>query len=216
MKLPQRLALAAVILMFLVIALGYAVTAGYFRAFDIAVSNALNLQRGVSPDWLILVMQSISWIGGGVQRYIIIAILTVALWRWWGWGAALAMGISTLLSAFTSDVMKHFFARIRPDLVAQLDPIGSPAYPSGHANNAAVVYILFIMLVPQARHPLWQLAAAMMILLTGFSRILLGVHWPTDVIGGWMLGTSFALMAGAVISYRQHQRQGKFPSVLAP
>ena len=95
MKLPQRLALAAVILMFLVIALGYAVTAGYFRAFDIAVSNALNLQRGVSPDWLILVMQSISWIGGGVQRYIIITILTVALWRWWGWGAALAMGIST-------------------------------------------------------------------------------------------------------------------------
>jgi undecaprenyl-diphosphatase len=55
-----------------------------------------------------------------------------------------------------------------------------------------------------------------MILLTGFSRILLGEHWPTDVIGGWMLGTSYALMAGAVISYRQHQRQEKFPSVLAP
>lgn len=105
---------------------------------------------------------------------------------------------------------------MRPDLVAQLDPITSPAFPSSHANNAAVVYILFIMLVPQARHPVWQLAAAMMILLTGISRIMLGVHWPTDVLGGWMLGTSFALMAGGVIAYCQHQRQGQFPSVLAP
>lgn len=168
------------------------------------------MQRGESPDWLILLMQAISWIGGGLQRYIIVTILTAALWRWWGWGAALAMGLTTLIAAFTSDVMKYFFARLRPELVAQLDPITSPAFPSGHANNAAVVYILFIMLVPQARHPLWQAAAAAMILLTGISRIMLGVHWPTDVIGGWILGASFALMAGAIITYRQHQRQGKF------
>jgi undecaprenyl-diphosphatase len=214
--LPIRLTLAALFLFALVIFLGFAVTAGHFRDFDIAVSHALNMQRGGSPDWLILVMQGISWIGGGIQRYIIVTILTVALWRWWGWGAALAMGLTTLVSAFTSDVMKIFFARVRPDLVLQLDPISSPAFPSGHSNNAAVVYILFIMLVPQARHPFWQLAAAIMILLTGLSRIMLGVHWPTDVIGGWMLGTSFALMAGAVIAYRQHQRQSKFPSILAP
>jgi undecaprenyl-diphosphatase len=100
-------------------------------------------------------------------------------------------------------------------LVEQLDPISSAAFPSGHANNAAVVYILFIMLVPQARHPGWQLMAAVMILLTGLSRVMLGVHWPTDVIGGWMLGASFALSAAAVIAYRQHLRKGKLPSVLA-
>ncbi len=216
MILPFRLWAGAAVLFVLVLALGFAVTAGYFRAFDLAVSHALNMQRGFSADWLILLMQGISWIGGGVQRYIIVAVLTFALWRWWGWGSALAMGVTTLIAALTSDVMKYFFARVRPDFVAQLDPITSPAFPSGHANNAAVVYILFIMLVPQARHPLWQLAAAAMILLTGMSRIMLGVHWPTDVLGGWMLGASFALMAGGVIAYREHQRQGHFPSVLAP
>lgn len=216
MTLPTRLLTAAFLLFALVIALGFAVSAGLLRDFDLAVSDALNLRRGVSPDWLIRTMQGISWIGGGLQRYVIVAILTAALWRWWGWGAALAMGLTTLASAFTSDVMKSYFGRIRPDLVPQLDPINSPAFPSGHANNAAVVYILFIMLVPQARHPLWQLAAALMILLTGLSRILLGVHWPTDVVGGWMLGTAYALMAGAIISYRRHQKEGNFPSVLAP
>lgn len=215
-NLSTRMAVAAAVLMALVIALGYAVTAGHFRAFDLAVSDALNMQRGVSPDWLILLMQGISWIGGGIQRFIIIGILTIALWRWWGWGSALAMGVTTLVAAFMSEVLKYFFERVRPDLVAKLDPITSPAYPSGHSNNAAVFYILFIMLVPQARHPGWQLAAAAMILLTGLSRILLGVHWPTDVIGGWMMGASFALVAGAVFSFREHRKNGQFPSILAP
>jgi undecaprenyl-diphosphatase len=211
-----RLLLFAIFLFALVIALGFAVTTGHFRAFDIAVSHALNLQNSTSPNWLIQLMQGMSWIGGGIQRYIIVIILTIALWRWWGWGTAIAMGLTTLVSAFTSEVLKAYFARLRPDFVPHLDFVGSAAYPSGHANNAAVVYILFIMLVPQARHPGWQLAAAAMIFVTGLSRIMLGVHWPTDVIGGWMLGASFALIAAAVIAYRQHQRQGQFPSVRTP
>lgn len=210
------LLLSSALLLISVVALGFAVNLGYFRSFDLAISHALNMQRGVTPEWLILFMQGVSWIGGGVQRYVIVTILTLALWRWWGWGAALAMGLTTLVSAFTSDVMKAFFGRVRPDLVPQLDIIHSPAFPSGHSNNAAVVYILFIMLVPQARHPLWQVAAAIMIVLTGVSRIMLGVHWPTDVLGGWMLGASFAMAAAAVIAYRQHQRTAHFPSVLSP
>lgn len=216
MNLSFRLLLFAILLLCGVIALGFAVTAGWFRAFDLTLSNALNMQRGMAPDWLILCMQAISWVGGGIQRYIIVGILTLALWRWWGWGAALAMGLTTLVSAFTSEALKSFFARIRPDLVTHLDIINNAAYPSGHANNAAVVYILFIMLVPQARHPGWQALAALLILLTGLSRIMLGVHWPTDVIGGWTLGTSFALFAASVIAWREHQRDAAFPSVLAP
>lgn len=210
------LLLSSALLLISVISLGFAVNHGYFRSFDLAISHALNMQRGVTPEWLILFMQGVSWIGGGVQRYVIVTILTLALWRWWGWGAALAMGLTTLVSAFTSDVMKALFGRVRPDLVPQLDIIHSPAFPSGHSNNAAVVYILFIMLVPQARHPLWQAAAAIMILLTGLSRIMLGVHWPTDVVGGWMLGAAFALAAAAVIAHRRHQRTAHFPSVMSP
>lgn len=216
LSLPGTLLAFAILLLTAVISLGYAVNAGWFHSFDVTVSHALNMQRGTNAEWIILLMQGISWIGGGIQRYIIVTILTLALWRWWGWGAALAMGLTTLISAFTSDILKAFFARERPDFSPHLDAVTSAAYPSGHANNAAVVYILFIMLVPQARHPGWQLAAAFMIVITGLSRIMLGVHWPTDVIGGWMLGMSFALMAGAIIAYRQNQRLGKYPSVLAP
>ena len=216
MNLSIRLLASAVIGFAAVVLLGFAVTAGWFYNFDVTVSNALNMRRGASPDWLILSMQGISWIGGGVQRYIMVGILTIALWRWWGLGAALAMGLTTLVSAFASEVLKFYFGRLRPDLVPQLDIINNAAYPSGHANNAAVVYILFIMLVPQARHPGWQLAAAAMIFITGLSRIMLGVHWPTDVIGGWILGTSFALATASVIAYRRQIRAAAFPSILKP
>jgi undecaprenyl-diphosphatase len=211
MNTPIRLLLSAFLLFAFVIALGFAVTAGYFRGFDIAISHALNMKHGISPDWLILFMQGISWIGGGLQRYIIVTILTVALWRWWGRNAALVMGLTTLISALTSELLKTSFARLRPDFVPQLDHITNAAYPSGHANNAAVVYILFIMLIPQARHPFWQAAAAVIILLTGLSRVMLGVHWPTDVIGGWMLGLSFALLAAAAMAWRRDRHKATLP-----
>ena len=216
MTLPLRLVAGAVLLFTAMIALGFAVNAGWFRAFDIVVSNMLNLRRGFSPDWLILAMQAISWIGGGLQRYIMVVLLTVALWRWWGWRAGLAMGLTTLVSAFTSDTLKVLFARVRPELVMHLDAVSSPAYPSGHSANAAVVYILFIMLVPQARHSLWQLTAAILIVLTGLSRIMLGVHWPTDVIGGWLLGAAFAMLCAAIIAQRERTRLGPLSSALAP
>jgi undecaprenyl-diphosphatase len=206
---PLRFAASAIILFLLVIALGYAVDKGYLYAFDLPVSHLLNLKRGISPDWLILAAQLISWVGGGVQRFIIIGLLAIALWRWWGWGAALAMSAASVVSVFTSEQLKQFFARPRPDLVPHLENITSAAYPSGHSTNAAVVYVLFIMLVPQARRPGWKIAAGVMILLTGLSRIMLGVHWPTDVIGGWMLGIAFAVSTGAIIAWREQYNPAK-------
>ncbi len=196
--------------------LGWLVGRGDLQAFDLAVSHALNLERGRSPSALIAVMQAISWIGGGIQRYIMVALLAAILWRWWGWGAGLAMGLSALLSSGVSSLLKQGFARVRPDLVPQLDPIHSFSYPSGHATSAAVVYILFIMLVPQARHPVWQALAALMIVATGLSRITLAVHWPSDVIGGWMLGAAAALFAGALIARRDQLRKSAFPPLLNP
>lgn len=216
MKLHYRLLAVALTLFLTVIALGFAVTAGWLHGFDIAAAHALNLEHGRSPEWLISVMWWISWTCGGAQRYIFIAILSVVLWRWWGWIAGVAMGASAWLSNYTSETLKLFFARARPDLVPQLDPQSNFSYPSGHSTSAAVVYILFIMLVPQARHPAWQATAAALIILTGISRINMGVHWATDVLGGWMLGASFALLAGAIIAWREHQRSSAFPSVLTP
>ena len=90
--------------------------------------------------------------------------------------------------------MKLGFGRTRPDVIDHLDHVSSASYPSGHATSAAVVYLLLAWLAPPRwRAAAWTLAATM-IILNGFSRIMLGVHWASDIVGGTMLGIAFALL----------------------
>ena len=195
------------VLILAVVLLGLAVQRGVFSDFDHAISAQLNFHTGQTPRWLIVVMQVISWFGGGVQRYIIVGLLAVAMWRWMGRAQGIAMGVAALSSSLVSSVMKVLFERARPDLVSHLDHVNNASYPSGHSTNAAVVYLLIAMLVPDRYKPAAYALGITMTLLTGISRINLGVHWPTDVLGGWMLGTAFAL-GGAIWVARTNARAG--------
>lgn len=206
------LLITATALFAVVIALGFAISSGWCAAFDKHVSATLNLQAGISPLWLIKTMQIISWIGTGAQRFIMIALLSAALWRYWGAGAGIAMALTSLLSLFTSEALKGFFGRLRPETLPRLDPVSNFAYPSGHATNAAVVYILFVLLMPKKVHVSWQIMAGFMIFVTGLSRVMLVVHWPTDVLGGWALGSGFAMAAYAVIAYVEHRKSEPLPA----
>ncbi len=199
MKIRTRPYLASILLILAMLILGFAVTAGIGGDIDFAISNALSLRAGQSPQWLIDVIWAISWIGGGVQRYIIVTLLAVALWFRVGRSAGIAMALASLISSILSDVLKGFYGRLRPDLIPHLDLQHSAAYPSGHATSAAVVYILFALLMPKAQRPAWLAVALVFTLLTGLSRVMLGVHWASDVIGGWMLGTAFAMGAYALM-----------------
>lgn len=176
--------------------LGWAIAAGVPQAVDLALSAPLSLQRGLSPAWLIALMQAISWVGGGPQRTVIVIIIALALWRWRGALAGSTLALAALGSTLTSDWLKLFYLRLRPSLVPHLDSvIANQSYPSGHATNAAVVYVLFALLAPPALRPRLLVLAALLTFLTGLSRVMLGVHYPSDVLGGWMLGLAFALLA---------------------
>jgi undecaprenyl-diphosphatase len=76
--------------------------------------------------------------------------------------------------------------------------VSSWSYPRGHATSVTAIVVALALRAP----PPWRRAAAgfavAAILLTGLSRVMLGVHWPSDVLGGTMLGAAFALaIAGA-------------------
>lgn len=187
--------LAGVLLLVGVGVLGWAIAAGVTQAFDLSVSAALSLRRGASPDWLIALMQAISWVGGGPQRTGIVIVIALGLWRWRGALAGSTLALAALGSTLTSDWLKLFYLRQRPTLVPHLDTvIANQSYPSGHATNAAVVYMLFALLAPPALRPRLLMAAALLTFLTGLSRVMLGVHYSSDVVGGWMLGSAFALL----------------------
>ena len=98
-----------------------------------------------------------------------------------------------------NDLLKALFARPRPTVVPHLREVASLSFPSGHALTSAVVFLtLGTLLMRVANRPLakWYCISIAMgaTAVVGASRVYLGVHYPTDVIGGWLVGLSWALI----------------------
>ena len=110
---------------------------------------------------------------------------------------------TVVLAQAASEVLKHLIDRPRPDLVPQHDLVYSSSFPSGHALMAPVVYLTLAVVLTAGEAPpaemLWPLCAAALVVAIGVSRVYLGVHWPTDVLGGWALGVGIAIIATIVL-----------------
>jgi undecaprenyl-diphosphatase len=95
-------------------------------------------------------------------------------------------------------LLKLAFARPRPDILYQAARIFSSSFPSEHAELSAITYLTIAALLAQSQSSfkiaIYCIAwAALLTILIGTSRIYLGVHYPTDVLGGWCIGTAWAL-----------------------
>lgn len=102
-----------------------------------------------------------------------------------------------------NDVLKQMFARPRPSVVYHLREVSSLSFPSGHALTSAVVYLTLgtlLMRVAEGRLVKWYCIAVAMAatILVGLSRVYLGVHYPSDVLAGWLIGLSWALVCWLV------------------
>ena len=119
----------------------------------------------------------------------LVAVFVLVRLRSRAWFGFLLM--SMLAPAVYDRWMKQLVERPRPDFSRVLEVSGY-GFPSGHATSAAVVagalVILFAGIGPSKARPYVVIAAATFALLVGGSRIYLGVHWPTDVLGGFILG----------------------------
>ncbi|WOF45138.1 phosphatase PAP2 family protein [Sphingopyxis indica] len=163
------------------------------QPLDEWISRGLSLRSDTSSSLLIAVMQGISWLGGGVARWAIVVLLCALLWRGLGRTTALRLFAAALTANLASTFLKNLYDRPRPALVPHLDHVSSWSYPSGHAASVAAVAIALTLLFP----PRWRrgaaAGAALAILLTDLSRVTLGVHWASDVVGGTLLGAAAAL-----------------------
>jgi undecaprenyl-diphosphatase len=95
-------------------------------------------------------------------------------------------------AALWTQVVKVYIARLRPPAGA-LVPAPGFSFPSGHTLNSTVTYGLIALLVWRSDLPAWvrrltAISLTILIILIGLSRIALGVHYPSDVVGGWLAG----------------------------
>ena len=112
-----------------------------------------------------------------------------------------ALVLLTVLGAFALTLLlKQGFERPRPDLVPRVTYVNTASFPSGHSSISAATYLtlgaLVARLQPARRLKIFVMAvAALLAFLVGFSRVYLGVHWPSDVLGGWTVGVVWAMVA---------------------
>lgn len=116
-------------------------------------------------------------------------------------GRAVLVLAGTALSTAVTSIGKAFFDRARPELWPRLVEEGSASFPSGHSAFAAAFAVLWMILywhTPQRGKVV--AAAGLLLVLAGLSRVVLGVHYPTDVLVGWMVGAVSVLSVYAVMS----------------
>jgi membrane-associated phospholipid phosphatase len=121
----------------------------------------------------------------------------LAAWLWHRGRGRFALGLLLviLVGRGMAEVQKYWIARARPALEPHLVVVKTSSFPSGHATSSMIFYLtVALALTPRE----WRRPAAggavLLSLLVGLSRVMLGVHWPSDVVGGWSFGLLWVLL----------------------
>jgi undecaprenyl-diphosphatase len=123
-------------------------------------------------------------------------VSTLWLWRAGRGRLGLVLLFIALIGRGLSEVQKYSIARVRPELEQHLVIVKTSSFPSGHATSSMIFYLALALAL--TAHSRWNRVAAggaiLLSLLIGTSRVMLGVHWPSDVVGGWAFGLLWVLL----------------------
>lgn len=175
------------------------VVEGESRAFDRAVLLWIHT---TFPDWLEGTMHIVTALGDyWVVLPLLAAVIALCYRKGWRLSATLLL-VSTAGSVVLTTVLKAFFRRARPELFDAGYQASFYSFPSGHATVAVGLYgMLTLVLAYRMRgRARWAVAVSgiIVVLLIGFSRLYLGVHYPTDIVAGYLAALLWLVCVGAV------------------
>lgn len=162
-----------------------------YLSFDTVIRNWVYSRR---TDALNSIIIPITY-SGNVQTVFALGVILM-LWKKTRKTFGIPFAIVSISSSVCYKVVKAFFKRPRPDVAVHLIKQGGYSFPSGHSMNCLVCYGFLIYLI-NIHCKNRKLARILTILLTlqiiciGLSRVYVGVHFPTDILGGWSLGLAF-------------------------
>jgi undecaprenyl-diphosphatase len=165
----------------------------------------------IGPAWLEFAMRDITALGGYtviiIMMLVAVGYLIIVHQR----ASAALVIISLAGGTLINNLLKQWFDRPRPDLVAHLVEVKTLSFPSGHAMLSAIAYLTLAALIarvqPRRRLKVYVLSIGVALtLLVGVSRVYLGVHWPSDVLAGWCLGAAWAIACWLTARWWQYTR----------
>ncbi|MEO7773549.1 MAG: phosphatase PAP2 family protein [Steroidobacteraceae bacterium] len=170
---------------------------GFDRAILLAMRSTNDVHDPRGPDWLTRAAIDFTSLGGHAVLATLVVLVALFLLLTGKRAASLLLLGSSVGAALLSAATKSIIARPRPDVIAHLVETSTASFPSGHALLSASIYLtLGVMLASvHSQRTLklyFMITAVLLTLLIGMSRIFLGVHWPSDVLAGWCLGTAWA------------------------
>jgi undecaprenyl-diphosphatase len=162
----------------------------------------------VGPGWFEELCRDFTALGGVGVLMLLTGSVTAFLWLSDMRRAAVYVAAACLSAVVLNGGLKWAFDRPRPELVPRRMQVYTSSFPSGHSTAAAAVYLTLGMVASQfvPRRRLKALFLGVAIVVTaavGASRVYLGVHWPSDVLGGWAVGFAWALVCWTAASWLQ-------------
>jgi undecaprenyl-diphosphatase len=160
-------------------------------------------------DAVTVMAHALSWLGSGYTVYPVALVFCVTMYRRARRAQAVAVGIATVGAVSIYAVDKLLVGRHRPP-VPHLEAVHGWSFPSGHATQSTA-FTVALLIVLLGRHPRREIAIAAVtagcLLVAGvsFSRVYLGVHYPSDVAAGILLGASWSAVI-SWLTYRRAQR----------
>ncbi len=178
--------------------------------------NILNwMQENLKCDVLDTILSMITFLGDKGWFFIFVAVLLLILPKSRMWGAKLATSLSLGL-IFGNMLIKNVVERVRPydvvdNITLLVDKLSDYSFPSGH-TLASFEFFTVVCFMPIQK--VYKVLAGILAFTIAFSRLYLYVHFPTDVLGGMVLGTLFGVMGVRIVDMIVEERRVKKMSMV--
>ncbi|MFE3097863.1 phosphatase PAP2 family protein [Streptomyces sp. NPDC059248] len=182
-------------------------------SFDRSVAESLH-RRAVTEPGLVHANRILTdWVWDPWTMRALTAAIVIGLCLRRAWPLALWVAATVGLGSVLQQSVKAAVDRDRPKWPDPVDSAHYSSFPSGHAMTAAVVLVVVLWLLRRygVRGRAWAVSVilvAVSVVGVGLTRLYLGVHWPSDVLGGWLMGVGWALLATAAYPWVER----RFPS----
>jgi undecaprenyl-diphosphatase len=183
------------------------VTTGNVRGFDETGLMFWRYGEGLEPrgpEWLLEAVRDVTALGGVLLRNLVALAAVIALLFLRMRREAMLMALTVAGAWIVGYGIKMLVGRARPEIVPHLTDAGGASFPSGHSFNSAVVYIAialaFATMSSRQSVRFTVIGSAVVLSMAiAWSRVWLGVHFPSDVAAGWLGGAGWAFMAAALL-----------------